>query len=90
MGEMVARFQERVEWFSHLETFGLRVCNLVLGPVNGRARLVARLEEAAKQLRVMQDELQAFSSLATQIRDLVLERSDETLSLVVALSSTVE
>jgi hypothetical protein len=58
--------------------------------VNGRARLVARLEEAAKQLRVMQDELQAFSSLATQIRDLVLERSDETLSLVVALSSTVE
>jgi hypothetical protein len=48
------------------------------------------LEEAIGQLWVMQYELKALQSLATQIRDLVLERSDETPSLVVALSSTTK
>jgi hypothetical protein len=41
VGEMVARFQERAEWCSHLVASGLRVCNLVLGSVYGRAHLVA-------------------------------------------------
>jgi hypothetical protein len=46
MGEMVARFQERAEWCSHLETSGSRFYDLDLGPANGRAYLDARLEEA--------------------------------------------
>jgi hypothetical protein len=35
VGEMVARFQERAEWFSRLETSGSEVCDLVHGPVDG-------------------------------------------------------
>jgi hypothetical protein len=35
VGEMVTRFQERAEWFSHLETSGSEVCDLVHGPVDG-------------------------------------------------------
>jgi hypothetical protein len=58
--------------------------------VNVLAHLVTHLEEATRQLQVMQDELQALHSLSTHIRDLVLERSDEIPSLVVALSLTVE
>jgi hypothetical protein len=58
--------------------------------VNGRDHLVARLEEAAWQVRVMQDKLQAFRSSATRILDLVLERSNETPFMVAAQSSTVE
>jgi hypothetical protein len=90
MGEMVAKFQERAKLCSRLEASGLRVCDLALGPANGRAHLVAHLEEVVGQLRVMQDELHAFHSSASQICDLVLERFDETLSLVAALSSTME
>jgi hypothetical protein len=56
--------------------------------MHGRAHLVPRLAEAAGPLWVMQDEIHALSSFATQIRDLVLERTDEMPSLVVALSST--
>jgi hypothetical protein len=87
---MVARFQERAEWCSRLETFGSRVYDLALGLVHGRAHLVACVEEAARQLWVIRDELQALRSSATRIWDLVLERSDETPSLVVALSSIVK
>jgi hypothetical protein len=90
VGEIVAKFQEQAKWCSHLEASGSRVYDLVLGPVDGRAHLVARLEEAVRQLWVMQDELQALRSSATRIWDLVLERSDEMPSLAVALSSTVE
>jgi hypothetical protein len=68
----------------------LRVYNLALGLVKGRAHLVVHLEEAVGQLWVMQDKLQALHSSATWIWDLVLERYEETPSLVVALSSTVE
>jgi hypothetical protein len=53
---MVARFQERAKWCSRLETFGLRVYDLVLGPANGRVQLVAYLEEVVGQLQVIQDE----------------------------------
>jgi hypothetical protein len=45
-----ARFQERAEWCSCPETFGSRVCDLVLGPANGRVHLAARLEEVARKL----------------------------------------
>jgi hypothetical protein len=90
VGEMVARFQERAEWCSRLEAFDSRVCDLVLGPPNGRTYLVAHTEEAAGKLQVMQDELQTLWSSATRIRDLVLERSDETPSLTVALSLIME
>jgi hypothetical protein len=58
--------------------------------VDGQSHLVARLEEAARQLRVMQDELQTLQSSTTQIWDLVLEGSDETPALVVVLSLTAE
>jgi hypothetical protein len=90
VGEIFARFKERAEWYSRLEASGSRVCDLVPGPTNGRAHLVPHLEEAAGPLWVMQDEIQALSSLATQIWDLVLERTDEIPSLVVALSSTMK
>jgi hypothetical protein len=45
VGEMVARFRERAEWCSCLKTFVSEVCDLVLGPVDGRVHLVAHLEE---------------------------------------------
>jgi hypothetical protein len=67
VGEMIVRFQERAEWCSRLETSGSRVCDLLLGPTDGRVHLVARLEEAAGQLQVMQDEHQALQNSATQV-----------------------
>jgi hypothetical protein len=62
---MVARFREQVEWCSLLETSGLKVCDLVLGPTDDQVHLIARLEEAAKGLRVMQDKHEALRSSAT-------------------------
>jgi hypothetical protein len=35
VGLMVSRFWESAEWCSRLETSGLRVCDLVLGPADG-------------------------------------------------------
>jgi hypothetical protein len=43
--EMVVQFWERAKWCSRLEPSGSEVCDLVLGPVDGEAHLVARLEE---------------------------------------------
>jgi hypothetical protein len=60
VGEMVARFQERAEWCSRLETSSSRVCDLVLGPIDGRVHLVTRMGEAIGQLQVMQDEHQTL------------------------------
>jgi hypothetical protein len=60
VGELVARFQERAEWCSHLETSGSEVSDLVLRPVDGRAHLVARLEEAVGRLWAMRDEHEPF------------------------------
>jgi hypothetical protein len=48
VGEMVVQFWERVEWCSRLKATSLEVCNLVLGLVDGQARLAARLEEATR------------------------------------------
>jgi hypothetical protein len=45
VGEMVARFREQVKWCSCLETFGSRVCDHVPGSADGRAHLVACLED---------------------------------------------
>jgi hypothetical protein len=50
VGDMVARFQERAEWCSCLETSSSRVCDLFLMPADGRVHLVARLGEVARQL----------------------------------------
>jgi hypothetical protein len=65
VGEMVARFQERVKWCPRLETSGSRVCDLVLGPMSDQIHLVAHLEEAIRQLQTMQDEHQALHNTAT-------------------------
>jgi hypothetical protein len=48
VGEMVARFWERAEWCSHLETSCSEVCDLVLGTAHLVAHLVAHLEEATR------------------------------------------
>jgi hypothetical protein len=47
VGEIFSRFQEGEDWCSHLETFGSRVRDLILGPVDDRVHLVIHLEEAA-------------------------------------------
>jgi hypothetical protein len=60
VGEMVARFQERAEWCSHLEASDSSVGDLFLWPADGRAHLVTCLEEAATQIGVMQDEIQTL------------------------------
>jgi hypothetical protein len=86
MGEIVARFEERGEWCSHLETSGSRVCDIILGLADGQVPMVAHLEEAVTPFRVMQDEHQARRSSATQVQDLVMEGSNEMSSLAVALS----
>jgi hypothetical protein len=67
VGEMVVRFQEQAEWCSCLETPGSRVCDLILGTMDGRAHLVACLEEDVGQLRVMQNEHQALRSSAARV-----------------------
>jgi hypothetical protein len=54
--EMVARFWEWAEWCSRLKTYGSRVCDVILGPVNGWSHWNTRLEEATGRLQVMQDE----------------------------------
>jgi hypothetical protein len=90
VGEMVARFQDRAEWCSRLETSGSRVYNLFLGPEDDRVHLVIYLEETIGRLQAMQDEHQALRNSATRVWDLVLERSDEAPSLAAALSITVD
>jgi hypothetical protein len=90
VGEIVVRFYERVEQCSRPETYGSRVCNLVIGPTDDRVHLVAHLEEVVEQLQAMQDEHQALQNSATRVQNLVLERSDEAPSMAVALSSTTD
>jgi hypothetical protein len=90
MEEMVAMFWERAEWCSHLETSGLEVCDLVLGPTDGQAHLVAHLEEVAGQLRAMRDEHEALQSSANRVHGPVQGRSDETPPLAMALSPSMK
>jgi hypothetical protein len=61
------------------------VCDLVLRPASDQTYLVAHLEEAARQLRVMRDEQGALGDLTSRARGLVLMGSDEVPPLVVAL-----
>jgi hypothetical protein len=75
---------------SHHETFGSKVCDLVLGLVDGRVHLAARLEEVVWQLRVMRDEHEALWSSTTCVRGLELGRFDETPPLAVVLSPSTE
>jgi ribosomal 50S subunit-recycling heat shock protein len=53
VGEIILWFWDRADWCLRLEAAGLGVCDLVLGPVSDHTCLVARLEEAIGQLRVM-------------------------------------
>jgi hypothetical protein len=86
VGEIVVQFWERADWCSRLEDGGLEVYDLVLGPASDQTCLVACLEEAAGQLRVMQDEQGALGDLTSQDRGPVLRGSDDVPLLVVALS----
>jgi hypothetical protein len=45
-GEMVVKFWEQVEQCSCLKTFGLRICDLILGLADEWVHLTIRLEEA--------------------------------------------
>jgi hypothetical protein len=76
VGEIVAKFWERVEWCWRLETSGSKVSDLVLGPADGRVLQVAHQEEAAGRFQVMQDEHEALWSSTTRVRGSVLGRSD--------------
>jgi hypothetical protein len=51
-GELAAEFQKMYDWRSWLEQPAVRICDLLLGPLTGQARLADRLDEAAGQLRV--------------------------------------
>jgi hypothetical protein len=53
--ELIVKFRKQEEWWSHLERPGARLCDLILGPPSGRARLANQLEEATGQLGVEQD-----------------------------------
>jgi hypothetical protein len=90
VGEMAAKFWKKAERCSCLETSSSRVYDLILWPVNDRVHLAVRLDEAAGQLQVMQDEHRALQNSVTRVQDLVLKRSDEAFSLVVALSLTAD
>jgi hypothetical protein len=48
VGVMVVKFWEQAEWCLCLETFGSRIRDLILGPVDDRAHLAVRLEEATE------------------------------------------
>jgi hypothetical protein len=52
-GDIVVQFWERADWCSCLEAASLEVYVLVLGPASDQICLVACLEEATGQLRVM-------------------------------------
>jgi hypothetical protein len=55
-GRWLLGSRERAERCLCLETSSSRVCDLVLGPVDDRVHLVARLEEVVEQFQAMQDE----------------------------------
>jgi hypothetical protein len=55
LGELAAEFQKMEDRCSRLEWPVMRICDLLLRPPIGRARLVDRLDEATGQLRVELD-----------------------------------
>jgi hypothetical protein len=75
----------------------MRICDLLLGPPLGRARLADRLDEAARQLgaelatqREADAELEALQTLVVRLQDWVLESADRPSSLASSMSTTVE
>jgi hypothetical protein len=64
----------------------LEVYDLVLRPMSDQTYLVARLEEATGQLRVMQDEQGALEDLTSRAHGPVLRGADEVPTLAMALS----
>jgi hypothetical protein len=81
----------------HLKNSGMRVCNLILGPPGDWFWSTDHLEEAIRQLQVVQDEhqeadakLKVLWSSSTWVRDLVLKRSNKTSSLATSLSSAAD
>jgi hypothetical protein len=85
VGEIAIQFQERANWCSRLEALGLGVYDLVHGPASDHTCLVARLEEAVGQLRVMRDEQGALVDLSSWASGTMLRGSDEVPPLAVAL-----
>jgi hypothetical protein len=67
VGEMAAKFWKKAERCSCLETSSSRVYDLILWPVNDRVHLAVRLDEAAGQLQVMQDEHRALQNSVTRV-----------------------
>jgi hypothetical protein len=65
--QKVVKFQEQALRCLCLETFGLRICGLILGLVGDWVHLAIRLEEAAERLQILQDEHQAHQNLADLI-----------------------
>jgi hypothetical protein len=95
--DLVAEFWKQEEWRLHHEKSGVKVYDMILGPLSGRVRLANRLEEAIEQLWAKQAarreadfKLEALRCSTTWVRNVVLERVDGTSSLVASLSSMVE
>jgi hypothetical protein len=50
VGEMLVEFRKKEEWYLCLENSDWRVCNLILGSPDDRARSTDRLEEVVRRL----------------------------------------
>jgi hypothetical protein len=95
--ELVAKFRKLEERCSWLERPGVRIYDLLLGPPSDRAHLANCLDDAAGQLgvelaawREVDADLEALRTLATWVRDLVLDRVDMPSSLAASLSTVAE
>jgi hypothetical protein len=82
VGEIVVRFWERADWWSHLEAAGQEIYDLVLGPAGDQTRMVAHLVEATRRLRVTRGSTSRACAPA-------LGAAGEVPPLAVALSSSL-
>jgi hypothetical protein len=48
LGELVTEFQKLEEWCSRLKRPAVRICDLLLGPPPGRARLADHMDKATE------------------------------------------
>jgi hypothetical protein len=97
VGELVDEFRKLEERHSQLERPGVRICDLLLGPPPGRARLADCLDEAVWQLGAelaarweVDVELEALWTLAVRVQDMALDNADGSSSLEESLSTAVE
>jgi hypothetical protein len=97
VGELVVKFRRLEEWHSWLELPITRICDLLLGPLPGRARLANHLDEATGQHRAelaaqreVDAKMEALRTLATRLQDLVLDNADGSSSLAASMSAGVE